>query len=162
MAKLISSTATYVQKNMYQIANIWDLCKRVDALSAQVEDLTRKPAPSASKVDTDAKILVVNEIEEHEKRSKNIRIFNLTESPATTSNEAAMNDEEKIDEIGKILGTEIERMKTIWIGKKEVGKVQPLKVIVPNRIARDSHLSRAKKTSVDQKRLQKTWWWRWI
>ena len=78
-----------------------------------MEDLTRKPAPSASKVDTDAKILVVNEIEEREKRSKDIRIFNLTESPATTSNEAAMNDEEKIDEIGKILGTEIERMKTI-------------------------------------------------
>ena len=118
--------------------------KRVDALSAQMKDLSRKPASSPTKANADAEMLAVNEIEEREKRRKNIMIFNLPESSAATTDDTAIEDKEKIDEIGKILETTIEATKAVRIGKKETGKVRPLKVILPNRISRDALLSKAK------------------
>ena len=132
-----------------------DLCKRVDALSALVEELRGKPVSPPSNRDTEAELLAVNEIEEREKRSNNIMIFNLPESPAATSDETANKDKEKIDEIGQILGAVIETTKTVRIGKKETGKVRPLKVILPNRTARDALLSKAKNLRKSEEEMAK-------
>ena len=132
-----------------------DLCKRVDALSVLGEELRGKPVSPPSNRDTKAELLAVNEIEEREKRSKNVMIFNLPESPAATSDETANKDKEKIDEIGQILGAVIETTKTVRIGKKETGKVRPLKVILPNRTARDALLSKAKNLHKSEEEMAK-------
>ena len=97
----------------------------------------------------------MNETEEREKRSNNIMIFNLPESKAATSDETANKDKEKNDEIGQILGGVIEIMKTVRIGKKETGKVRPLKVILPNRTAREALLSKAKNLHKSEEEMAK-------
>ena len=93
----------------------------------------------------------VSEIEERAKRESNVMLFNLKET-GELPEEIKRSDEAKLKEIARIIDTKFEALRTIRIGKRENGKIRPLKVILKNRDERNAVLSKIKnlRTSTEE------------
>ena len=98
-------------------------------------------------------MIAVSEIEERAKRSSNVMLFNLKES-GESAEEIKRDDEAKLKEIARIMGTKFEALKAIRIGKKETGKTRPLKVI-QSREERNAVIAKAKKIRTSDEEMAK-------
>ncbi len=126
------------------VNTVANLSKRVEELTAQINTKKISPAEDDKATENVTSIQAVKEIEERERRSKNVMLFNLPESTAESTEEAGRDEQMKLEEIGKALSTGIETMKMVRIGKKEMGKTRPLKITLQDRGSRDALLSKAK------------------
>ena len=136
------------------ITTVAELSKMIEELSIKVEELREKPVPAPQKDSREAEMIAVSEIEERAKRSSNVMLFNLKES-GESAEEIKRDDEAKLKEIARIMGTKFEALKAIRIGKKETGKTRPLKVIFQSRAERNAVLAKAKNLGTSNEEMAK-------
>ena len=87
-------------------------------------------------------------------RQSNIVLFGVTESEDIThDNISVKNDEEKIKLILKIVECDSEATKIIRMGKKEVKKDRPIKVVLPRPSDAKKAISNSKNLKVLQKKI---------
>ena len=88
----------------------------------------------------------MRELEEREKRRKNVIMYNIPESDAEEPETRVQEDKYKAIEIADILNTEIDPSKTVRLGvrSEENNRPRPLRLSIQDTKTRDTLLSNAK------------------
>ena len=120
-----------------QVSQLGDIVEKVASLEAKVRELNNLLAQNTFNPNNPKQVSptedLISELQERQRREKNIVIFNVEESSKETSSEKRAEDENKVREYIqslKVNGVNVTNINAYRLGKPSANKIRPIKVIL--------------------------------
>jgi hypothetical protein len=139
----------------YNNPKLQELSKKMETMHTHVQSLKEaEPVLIPKQVQEIARINM-QEIQERDRRNKNVIMYKVPESTSEESAERMADDNQKVTAICQQIAVDANPNKTIRLGKKQEGYTRPLRVVLPTEDKKKEILFKARNLKKSEDEMSK-------